>query len=144
MGFDAATLPYPGQGLAEVVQAPMARGSRLDPRCDADRAGKPDESAARAGYAVGKGKAHVNNLTLIIVLGTVLHIIVFALMVWIRVRRTDTPPEKRAAAAPCAVCGAPSTYLGYDGLDPREQVNPETGRAVSFDMSHYRPLCARH
>ena len=85
-----------------------------------------------------------SSLTTIVVLGTVLHVIVFAIMVWIRVRRTESRPEDRAAAAPCAVCGEPSAYLGYDGLDPNEQVNPETGKAWSYDMNHYRPLCSAH
>jgi hypothetical protein len=34
--------------------------------------------------------------------------------------------------------------LGYDGLDPNEQVDSHTGRAWSVDMTHYRPVCAAH
>ena len=45
---------------------------------------------------------------------------------------------------PCAVCGEPATYLGYDGLDPSEQRNPHTGRAWSADIARYRPVCVAH
>lgn len=85
----------------------------------------------------------MSTLTAIVVLGTLLHIVVFAVMVWIRVRRTDGKDDK-ARATPCAVCGRPAVGWRYDGLDPNEQINPDTGRALSFDMTHYRPLCAEH
>jgi hypothetical protein len=67
-------------------------------------------------------------------------------MLWIRLRRTEPDPttDSSAKAAPCAVCGEPATHWSYDGLDPDEQINPHTGRAWSYDMTHYRPLCTAH
>jgi hypothetical protein len=87
-----------------------------------------------------------DSLTAIIILGTLLHVVVFAVMIWIRVRRTegDGRPAAPVKITPCAVCGAPSTGWSYDGLDPNEQINPRTGRAWSPDMAHYRPVCADH
>lgn len=87
-----------------------------------------------------------SNLTAIVVLVTVLHVAVLGVMIWLRVRRNeaDGVTSGSAKATPCAVCGMPATRWGYDGLDPNEQVNPDTGRAWSYDMSHYRPLCADH
>lgn len=87
----------------------------------------------------------MSTLTAIVVLGTLLHVAVFAVMVWIRVRRTeDDGASKSPAGTPCAVCGKPAAGWRYDGLDPHEETNPETGRAWSYDMSHYRPLCGDH
>lgn len=87
-----------------------------------------------------------SNLTTIVVLGTVLHVAVLVVMIWIRVRRTEPDASKGASAkiTPCAVCGEPAIRWSYDGLDPNEQINPRTGRAWSFDMAHYQPLCAEH
>jgi hypothetical protein len=86
-----------------------------------------------------------DSLTAIIVLGTLLHVIVLAVMIWIRVRRTEPDGKgKSAKITPCVVCGEPSTHLSYDGLDPNEQVDSYTGRTWSADMAHYRPVCAAH
>lgn len=89
----------------------------------------------------------MDNLTAIVVLGTVLHVIVLAVMIWIRVRRTEPPVSAAAGNAkvtPCAVCGAPAVTWSYGGGDPNEQINPETGRAWSYDTSYYQPACAVH
>jgi hypothetical protein len=85
----------------------------------------------------------MSTLTAIIVLGTVLHVVVLAIMIWIRVSR-KTDPVGGTKFTPCSVCGDPSDGWSYDGLDPDEQTDPTTGRKWSFDMSHYRPLCAAH
>jgi hypothetical protein len=87
-----------------------------------------------------------SNLTAIVILGTVLHVVVLAVMIWIRVRRTegDGTTGEPAKITPCAVCGGPAIHWSYDGLDPDEQIDPHTGRAWSLDMAHYRPLCADH
>jgi len=87
-----------------------------------------------------------NNLTVIIILVSVIHVAAFAVMVWIRVRRTegDGIPVRSANIRPCALCGEPATGWGYDGLDPNEQHDPRTGRAWSADIAHYRPVCAAH
>lgn len=86
-----------------------------------------------------------SSLTTIVILGTLLHVAVFAVMVWIRVRRTESDdPAGKRPGTPCSVCGEPAVRWNYDGLDPNEQVNPRTGRAWSYDMTHYRPLCADH
>ena len=87
-----------------------------------------------------------SNLTLIVILVSVIHIAVMALMIWIRVRRTegDGLPAKDPKITPCALCGEPSIGWSYDGLDPNEQHDPKSGKAWSLDMSHYRPVCAAH
>jgi hypothetical protein len=88
-----------------------------------------------------------SNLTTIVILVSVIHVAVFAVMIWIRVRRSeaDWPTASEGAKiAPCAVCGEPATDLGYDGLDPNEQRDPHTGRAWSADIARYRPVCASH
>jgi hypothetical protein len=87
-----------------------------------------------------------DSLTAIIVLGTLLHVIVLAVMIWIRVRRTEGDGIEVPAPkiSPCAVCGEPATDWGYDGLDPNEQRDSRTGKAWSADMAHYRPVCAAH
>jgi hypothetical protein len=106
--------------------------------------------AKRMGYGRGLcqvgGQVKVSTLTAVIVFGTVLHVAVLAVMIWIRVRRTDGDGAtgEGARVTPCAVCGMPSVGWKYDGLDPNEQINPLTGRAWSSDMAHYRPLCADH
>ena len=88
----------------------------------------------------------MSSLTLLIVLLTVFHVGVMAIMLWIRIYRTK---QERATVAPvppapCALCGQPSTHQDYDGLDPHEQRDPHTGRAWSADMTHYRPVCTPH
>jgi hypothetical protein len=87
-----------------------------------------------------------SSLTTIVVLGTLLHVAVFGVMIWIRVRRTegDGTTGESAKVTSCAVCGEPATNWSYDGLDPNEQRDPRTGRAWSADMAHYRPVCAAH
>ena len=87
-----------------------------------------------------------SNLTLIVVLTSVIHIAAFGVMVWIRVRRTegDGIPAGSPKITPCAVCDEPATGWSYDGLDPNEQRDPHTGEAWSPDMTHYRPVCAAH
>ena len=60
-------------------------------------------SPGRAG-----GKTEVNsNLTTIIILVTVIHVAVLAIMIWIRVRRTegDGIPVANPKITPCALCG---------------------------------------
>lgn len=89
----------------------------------------------------------MSTLTAIVVLGTVLHVVVLGIMIWIRVQRKTDGEGVRGAQpkfTPCAVCGSPAVDWKYDGLDPDEQTDPDTGRVWSFDMSHYRPLCADH
>ena len=87
-----------------------------------------------------------SNLTMIVILVSVIHVAVLVVMVWIRVRRTegDGIPVKAPTIAPCALCGDPATDWTYDGLDPNEQLDSRTGRAWSADVTHYRPLCAAH
>jgi hypothetical protein len=87
-----------------------------------------------------------NNLTVIVIVVSVIHVAAFAVMVWIRVRRSeaDTVPVRNVNVTPCAVCGEPSTHRSYDGLDPDQQYDPETGRYWSADLAHYPPLCAAH
>ena len=88
----------------------------------------------------------MNKETTIVVLVTLIHVVVLAVMIWIRVRRTEgggiAVPE--AKITPCAVCGEPATDYAYDGLDPYEQRDSRTGQAWSSDMAHYRPVCAAH
>lgn len=89
----------------------------------------------------------MNSLTTLIILLTVIHFAVFALMIWIRVqRRTDAtkPAVESAQITRCALCGEPATHVGYDGLDPNERRDPHTGRSWSPDMAHYQPLCGAH
>jgi hypothetical protein len=87
-----------------------------------------------------------SNLTLIVVLTSVIHVAALAVMIWIRVRRTegDGLPIESPKIRPCALCGEPATGWTYDGLDPNEQRDPRTGRTWSADMAHYRPVCAAH
>jgi hypothetical protein len=87
-----------------------------------------------------------SNLTTIVILVTLIHVAALAVMIWIRVRRSeaDDTPRESAKITPCAVCGGLATDWGYDGLDPNEQRDPCTGRAWSADMAHYRPVCAAH
>ena len=87
-----------------------------------------------------------DNLNLIVILVTVIHLAVLAIMIWIRVRRTegDGIPVASPKITPCAMCGEPATDWTYDGLDPNEQVDSHTGKAWSPDVSHYRPVCPVH
>jgi hypothetical protein len=87
-----------------------------------------------------------SNLTVIVIVVSVIHVAVFAVMVWIRVRpcEADGIPVKNVNAAPCVVCGEPATRRGYDGLDPDQQYDRDTGQYWSADMAHYPPLCAVH
>ncbi len=87
-----------------------------------------------------------SSLTAVVVLVTLLHVGAFAVMIWIRVRRTeaDDTPGRRASTTPCAVCGEPATHRSYDGRDPDQQYDPHTGRYWSADIAHYPPLCAAH
>jgi hypothetical protein len=87
-----------------------------------------------------------SNLAMVTILVTVIHVVALAVMIWIRVRRTeaDAAPGKSVSRTPCAVCGEPSTHWGYDGLDPNEQHDRHTGRSYSTDRSHYQPLCSAH
>jgi hypothetical protein len=87
-----------------------------------------------------------NSLTTLIILVTLLHVAVFAVMIMIRLRRDEAvvTTGESVQITPCAVCSGPATHLGYDGLDPNEQRDPYTGRSYSTDMAHYQPLCAAH
>jgi hypothetical protein len=87
-----------------------------------------------------------NNLTTIVTLVTVIHVVVLAVMIWIRVRRTEGDGIAVASPkiTPCAVCGEPASDWSYDGLDPNEQHDPHTNKAWSPDMTHYRPVCPAH
>ena len=87
-----------------------------------------------------------SNLTLIVVLTSVIHVAALAVMIWIRVRRTegDGIPVPSPKVTPCAKCGDPATDWSYDGLDPNEQHDPHTNKAWSPDMTHYRPVCPAH
>jgi hypothetical protein len=86
------------------------------------------------------------NLTLIVVLTSVIHVAALVVMIWIRVRRTegDGIPARTPTITPCATCGEPATGWSYDGLDPNEQRHPRSGKAWSSDMTHYQPACAAH
>jgi hypothetical protein len=87
-----------------------------------------------------------NNLAAVVILVTLLHVGAFAVMIWIRLRRTETDdvPGQGAKITPCAACGEPATHRSYDGLDPNEQYDSRTGRYWSADIAHYPPLCAAH
>jgi hypothetical protein len=86
------------------------------------------------------------SLNTIIILVTVIHVAAFAVMLWIRFRRSeaDHTQTETGDIRRCAVCGEPAPYLIYDGLDPDEWRDPATGRTYSADRTHYRPLCAVH
>jgi hypothetical protein len=87
-----------------------------------------------------------SNLTMIIILVSVIHVAVLVVMVWIRVRRTegDGITVKAPTITPCALCGDPATDWTYDGLDPDEHLDSRTGKAWSADVAHYRQVCAAH
>jgi hypothetical protein len=87
-----------------------------------------------------------SSLTTVTILVTLIHVAALAVMIWIRVRRSeaDGPTGESAKITPCAVCGEPAIGLGYDGLDPNEGRDPRTDRAWSADMARYRPVCAAH
>jgi rubredoxin len=94
-----------------------------------------------------EGRRGVNsNLTLIIILVSVIHVAVLAVMIWIRVRPTEGDGIMVASpkVSPCAVCGEAATDWAYDGLDPDERHDPHSGKAWSADMTHYRPVCTAH
>jgi hypothetical protein len=87
------------------------------------------------------------NLTVITILVSVIHVAVLAIMIWIRVRRTEgdgLPAPEVTKVTPCAVCGAAATDWSYDGLDPNEQRDTHSGKAWSADLTHYRPVCPAH
>jgi hypothetical protein len=88
----------------------------------------------------------IGSLTTLIILVTLLHVAAFTVMIMIRLRRdeADRATGESAIIRPCAVCSAPATHLGYDGLDPDERRDPHTGRPYSTDVTHYQPLCAAH
>jgi hypothetical protein len=88
----------------------------------------------------------VSTLGMIVILGTVLHFIVFGVMLWIRLHRweDDGVTGQSRQITPCARCGEPATHRRYDGLDPDEQHDPDSGMAWSPDMAHYPALCAAH
>lgn len=87
-----------------------------------------------------------SSLTAVVVLVTLLHVAAFAVMIWIRVRRSeaDGTADEGVNSTPCAVCGEPATHRSYDGLDPNERYDPRTGRYWSSDVGHYPALCAAH
>jgi hypothetical protein len=87
-----------------------------------------------------------SNLTAIVIAVSVIHVVVFAVMIWIRVRpcEADSVPVRSAHVTPCAVCGEPATHRGYDGLDPDQQYDPAAGQYWSADVAHYPQLCAAH
>ena len=87
-----------------------------------------------------------SNLTMITILVTVIHVAALAVMIWIRVRRTegDGIPVPSPKIMPCAKCGEPATDWSYDGFDPDEQRDSHTGRLWSADLAHYQPVCAAH
>ena len=87
-----------------------------------------------------------SSLTTIVILVSVIHLATLAIMIWIRVRRTegDGKPGRNTKTTPCALCGEPANGWTYDGLDPNEQHDPQTGQAWSPDLTHYHPMCAAH
>lgn len=87
-----------------------------------------------------------SNLTTIVVLVSIIHVAALAVMIWIRVRKTegDGIVVKNPEVTPCSVCGAPATHRDYDGLDPNERRDPHTGQAWSVDVAHYPPMCDAH
>jgi hypothetical protein len=87
-----------------------------------------------------------SNLTMIVILVSVIHVAVLVVMVWIRVRRTegDGIAVGSPAITPCAQCGGPATEWSYDGLDPNERRDSHSGKAWSADLAHYQPVCAAH
>jgi len=87
-----------------------------------------------------------SSLAAVVILVTLLHVAAFAVMIWIRVRRSEADGTQGESAniTPCAVCGDPATHRSYDGLDPNQQYDSRTGRYWSADLAHYPPLCAAH
>ena len=87
-----------------------------------------------------------SNLTMITILVTVIHVAALAVMIWIRVRRTegDGIAVPSPAITPCATCGEPATDWSYDGLDQDAQRDSRTGKLWSADIAHYLPVCAAH
>jgi hypothetical protein len=112
-----------------------------------DRKVKLDEMAAGTGYLPRRRGAQVSSSeTTVIILVTVIHVVAFAVMLWIRFRRSeaDHTQAETGDIRRCAVCREPAPYLVYDGLDPNAPYDPRTGRSHSADMTHYQPLCAAH
>jgi hypothetical protein len=114
---------------------------------------RPEEIVAGTGCAgqhglclAGRKTKVDSNLTAIILLVTVIHVVVLVAMIWIRVRRTegDGISVGSSKITPCALCGEPATDWSYDGLDPNEQHDSHTGKAWSADVAHYRPVCVAH
>jgi hypothetical protein len=87
-----------------------------------------------------------SNLTTVTILVSLLHVVALAVMIWIRVHRTeaDAAPGKSVSRTPCTVCGDPATHWSYDGLDPNERHHRHTGQSYSTDVAYYHPLCAAH
>jgi hypothetical protein len=87
-----------------------------------------------------------SNLTMIVILVSLIHVAVLTVMIWIRVRRTpgDGIAIADATITPCSVCGEPASGWSYDGLDPNQRRDPHTGRLWSADATHYHPVCAAH
>ena len=87
-----------------------------------------------------------SNLTMITILVTVIHVAALAVMIWIRVRRTegDGIAVPSPEITPCAKCGEPATDWSYDGLDPDAQRDSRTGKLWSADIAHYLPVCPAH
>jgi hypothetical protein len=54
---------------------------------------------------------------------------------WVRLKKG------RASDQACVGCGGQATDWSYDGLDPDELVEPESGMRYSFDPGHYQPRC---
>jgi len=53
------------------------------------------------------------------------------------VSREKGPARDRA----CVDCGGHAAEWSYDGLDPHELTEPESGKRYSFDPDHYQPRC---
>lgn len=62
-----------------------------------------------------------SSLTTIVILVSVIHVAAFAVMLWIRFRRSeaDYTQAETGDIRTCAVCSEPAPYLVYDGLDPK-------------------------
>ena len=85
----------------------------------------------------------MSSLTTLVILVTLIHVAALGVMIMIRLWRTESTGET-AKVTPCVVCGEPSTHRSYDGLDPNQQLDPQTGRYWSLDIAHYTPRCAAH
>jgi hypothetical protein len=113
--------------------------------CELDRTLKLDENVAGSCCPWPGGERVSSSLTTLVILITLIHVAVLAVMIWIRVRNeADGTKGGSTRITPCAICGAPSTHRSYDGLDPNAQYDPTTGRYSSNDIAHYPPLCNAH